>query len=498
MTPMFLRRLSLATLAFLSATSGLRADILVFKNGDRKEGTILNESDTSVRLRYQLTPKIPDEKDFPRTDIVEIIRQRPSELALKSQKITELLPTKDMMGADEYERLIQDRLRPFTNQYSGTPEATQVEQMIKELQAEKEKVVSGQLKVDGKWLNPEEVKRDDYNIRAYRLRSEIKDIVTSQKWEDWITALRAYDRFIDPANGYFASTHYPLMIPEVLAILKNYESVLLKMIREQPVFLKAQTDSFARLVEPDLSRTKNAIKQREDAWKAQYDAEKRSRIRWLVPYKMDLPSLEEAHKAIIAERAKLQAIDLETLTKQTEQLGAVFRYLADENVTEAEAALDNAVKTAGSNSRDYSRIFSDLRAKITTIKNEVQRKKNAQRAFNASATAVSGGTGPIMDEKVAKALADAEAGTKPPAPATTDSAAPAAPATSTPATKAPATTAPPATPKTAPSTPASTAVVEEEGGFPVMLALGGGALLAILITVMMLQKKKQKAVADEE
>lgn len=488
---MLLRRLSLATLALLSATTALQADILVFKNGDRKEGTILNESASSVRLRYQLTPKIPDEKDFPRADIVEIIRQRPSELALKNQKLGELIPTKDMMGADEYERLVQDRLRPFTNQFSGTPEATQVEQMIKDLQAEKEKVVSGQLKVDGKWLSPEEVKRDDYNIRAYRLRNEIKTTAASQKWEDWVAALRIYDRFIDPTNGFFASTHYPTVIPEALEIMKNYEAILLKMIREQPVLMKAQTDSLGRLVEPDLSRTKNALKQRTDEWKAQYDAEKRSRIRWLIPYKFDMPSLNEAHKALVTERAKLQVIDVAALAKQNELLVAVFRYLADGNAVESESALDAAVKAAGSNNRDYSRIFADLRGQVVTLKNEIQRKKNAERAFNASATAVGGSTGPIKDDRVAKALAEAEAASKPAAPETAD---PAAPIGSAPATapKAPPTSAP--KPAPAPSSP----IVEEEPGFPVGLAIGGGALLAVLITVMMMQKKKAKAAADEE
>lgn len=487
---MLLRRLSLAALAFLSISSLLKADILVLKNGDRKEGTILNETPDAVRMKYRLTEKIWDEKDFPRSDVAEIIRQRPSELEFQQKKLKDLLPTSDMLVADEYERIIQDRLRPFTNQYPGTPEATTVEGMIKELQAEKEKVVSGQLKVDGKWLSPEEVKRDDYNIRAYKLRSEIKAQATSQKWEDWVQALRTYDRFIDPNTGFFASTHYPLLIPETLEILKTYEGVLLKMIREQPILQKAQDDSLLRLVEPDLSKTKSALKQRIDEWKAQYDAEKRSRIRWLIPYKLDLASLNEAHKAVVSERAKLQVLDLDALTKQNELLVAVFRYLADENAVEAEAALDNAVKNAGSNSRDYSRIFADLRGRVTTLKNEIQRKKNAQRAFNASTTAIGGGTGPIMDDRVAKALADAEGGAKP-APATAED--PNAPIGGAPAPKPAPTPAPKPTPSPAPAASSSPAVIaDEEEGFPIGIALGGGALLLVLITLMMLQKKKQK------
>ena len=484
------RRLTLAALALFCTSPLLRADILVLKNGDRKEGKIISESATAVRMRYKLTPKIEDEKDFPKADIAEVIRQRPSELALQEQKLKEILPTRDMMTADEYERLIQDKLRPFVNQFPGTPEATEVEGIIKELQAEKEKVVSGQLKVDTKWLTPEEVKRDDYNIRAYKLRNDFKTTAASINWEDWVQALRVYDRFIDPTTGFFASTHYPKLVPEVLEVLKNYENILLKMIREQPTLYKAQQDNLARLVEPDKSRTEAAIKSRLDAWKAQYDVEKRSRVRWLVPYKMDLASLNEAHKAVIAERAKLQTLDLEGLAKQNELLVAVFRYLADENAVEAETALAAAQQEAGTK-QEYTRIFADLRSKISTLKNDIQRKKNAQRTFNAGTTAIGGGTGAIMDEKVAKALADAEAGKKPEAPPAAAEDPSKAPIGQPPAAAKPAAPAP--APAPAPAAPSSYTPPAEEGGMGLMIPIGGGLLLVVLLVLMIQQKKKQKA-----
>jgi hypothetical protein len=487
---MLKRRLSLALLAILSSASLLKADILVLKNGDRKEGTIINESADVVRMKYRLTEKIWDEKDFPRAEIADVIRQRPSELAIQEQKIRELLPTADMLTADEYERVIQDRLRPFVNQHAGTPEATEVEGMIKTLQDEKEKVVSGQLKVDSNWLSPEEVKRDDYNIRAYKLRKEFQNLAASKRSEDWVQALRVYDRFIDQNTGFFASTHYPLMIPEVLTTLQNYEAVLLRMIREQPMLLKSQEDNIAKLIEPDLSRTKTAIKQKLDEWKSTYDAEKRSRIRWLVPYKLDATSLNEAHRAVVTERAKLQQLDLDALTKQNELLVAVFRYVSDENPIEAEAALENASKAALTNKQEYSRTFADLRGRITTLKNEIQRKKNAQRSFNAGTTAIGGGTGPIQDERVAQAMAQAQNPNTPP-PATED---PNAPIGGTPAkpTPAPAPGGPAApAPAPAPPPPASYSPPADEGGFPIIIPVAGGALLLVLILVMVLQKKKK-------
>ncbi len=477
---MFPRRFSLALLASLSLATLAPADILVLKDGKRLEGNVLNESPDVIRMRYRLTEKIWDEKDFPRADIAELIRQTPSEVDFKEGKYNELLPTKDMMTADEYERLIQDKLRPFVNKHPGTPQASEVEKIVSELQAEKEKVVSGQLKVEGKWLSPDEVKRDDYNIRAYKLRNEIKSIAASNKWEDWVLSLRTYDRFIDPGTGFFASTHYPLLIGEIQEVLAKYENELLRMIREQPILLKNQEEGTKKLLEPDKSRTEAKIKSDLDEWKIKYDAEKRARIRWLIPYKLDASSLNEAHKAVVNERSKLSLIDLESLTKQNELLVAVFRYLADENAVEAEAALENAVKAANNN-RDYSRIFADLRGKVTSLKNEIQRKKNAQRTFNQSAGAIGGASGPIMDDRVAKALEEAQTPKQPAA----------AEEPASPAAKAPAAT--PAAPVPAPApAPRPAPVVEEESSFITYVVIGGVVLLAVLLTAMFMQKKKKE------
>lgn len=489
---MLLRKLTL--LAFFAAATLAPADIMVLKDGKRLEGNILNETPDTVRMKYRLTEKIWDEKDFSRADIAEIIRQTPSEVAFKERKLKEYLPTKDLMGADEYERLIQDHLRPFVSEFAGTPEATEVEAIIKELQSEKEKVVSGQLKVDNKWLSPEEVKRDDYNIRALRMRKEFQALAASNKLEDYIAALRVYDRFIDPGTGYFASTHYPEVAKEVLDLLGRYEKELLRMIREQPILLKAQEEGLKKLIEPDLSRTKNDIDTKLNTWKSNYDAEKRSRVRWLTPYKLDAASLNEAHKAIIAEKSKLGMLDLDALAKQNELLVAVFRYLADENAVEAEAALDNATKASTTNKQEYSRIFADLRGKVTTLKNDIQRKKNAQRTFNQGTSAIGGGTGPIMDERVAQAMEAAKAPATPaPAPAAED---PNAAIGATPAAK-PTSPTPAAAPTSPPAPSSAPVVYEEEEGFPIYLLIGGIAVLAVLVTAMMLQKKKQKA-ADAE
>ncbi|MCP5560053.1 MAG: hypothetical protein H7A55_20065 [Verrucomicrobiaceae bacterium] len=488
-------RTCLLLAALLLATSFLHADILVLKNGQRLEGKVLSETPEAVYYEYNITEKIKDQKNFPRTDIEQLIRQRPEELEIV--EVRKKLPTPDMMTADEYERLIQDHLRPFANKYKGTPEAAEVEKMITEVTAEKEKVVSGQLKVDGKWLDADAVKRDAYNIDAKKLRNEFSELAESNKMEDWVAALRIYTRMGDVQNGFPASLEYPKMLEDVQPLLKKFGDQVNKMIQEQPILAKAREDNLSKLIEPDLSRTTAAIKAEDDRWRNNYEAEKRARITWLIPYKMDLRSLQDAQKQIVNEITKINTTDMPRLIAVNEQLTAALRYIADENVAEAEGALDGATKAAGGNTKDYSRVITVVRASIQSLKSDLNKRKSAQRTGQTGATALGGATdAPIKDDRVAAALAAAQNKGKgdmkgeeaPAADAKGDAKADA---------KAESKAAPKAAPKPATPKPAPVAlpVEEEEGISP--LIVGAVALLAILLIAVFFQKKK-KAAAQED
>jgi hypothetical protein len=490
-------RISLLLAALLLATSFLHADILVLKNGQRLEGETISETPQNVRFRYNITPKIKDEKDYPRAEVEQLIRQRPEELEIV--EVRKKLPTPDLMTADEYERLIQDFLRPFANKYTGTTQAAEVEKMIAEVTSEKEKVVSGQLKIEGKWLDAESVKRDAYNIDALRLRREFQKLADSNKMEDWVAALRIYTRMSDVANGFPASLQYPKMLEEVQPLLKKYQDALTKMIQEQPILLKNRESNLATLVEPDLGRTLAAIKAEDDRWKNTYDAEKRARIPWLLPYKYDSRSLDEALKQVVNETTKIATTDMARLLAVNEQLTSSLRFMADENVAEAEASLENAVKAAGGNSKDYSRVLTDIRARLQALKADLAKRKSAQRGGQTGATALGGASdAPIKDDKVAAALAAAQnkgkgdmkgaEGTEDKADAKSDSKGKASDTKKA----APEKAAPKAP---APKPAATAAPAEEEGGISPVI-VGAVALLAILLIAMFFQKKKSKAASE--
>lgn len=475
--------------AILAAVStlplSLQADIVIMKDGKKYESaTILSETPDSVTFKYQLTPKIPDTRTEPKANIGQIIRQTPQELEIVP--LRKLLPTPDLLTGDKYEGIIQDQLRPFVAKYPGTAEAKEVEGMIATLQAEKEKVVSGQLKMEDKWLTADEVKRDGHSIDAYRIRAAMNAAGAKGQWRD---ALLEWDKLIDREDGYTDTEQYVKAIPEASTILENYKKELEKMLREQPIIAKRREDSLKTLVEPDLSRTMNAIKAEVDAFKAQNSIEKRTRTRWMSVYKYDAKSIQDVQKDIVEEIAKIAVIDIGKLTTVNEGITAARRYLADQNVEQAEAAL---VRIAASAGRDSTSAISKLKSAITALKSELNKKRTNQRMFGGS-SALTGSSEATKDDRVAKAMEEAEK-EKAEKKSSGSSGGLTAGSTSSSNSKKKSSDDDEEKPKKPRRSTASAddAPVEEEGGIQNYLIYGGAALLAILLGVMFLGKKKEE------
>ncbi len=389
--------LSLASVMILSGA--VRADIVVMKDGKKYESaTILSETADSVTFKYMLTPRIPDTRTEPKANVAQIIKQRPEELAVVP--LRKLVPSEDLLSADQYEGIIQDKLRPFVSQYPGTAEAKEVEGMIATLQAEKEKVVSGQAKVEGEWVSADVVKRDGHNIDAYRVRRAMNEAAAKGEWVD---ALKEWDKLNAREDGYSDTEHFVKAVPEALKALENYKKELDKMLAEQPILQKRRDDSLKTLVEPDLSRTKKAIDAEMAQYKTTNEMERKLRSHWLTPYKYDAKSIQAAAKAVVEEQAKLTALDLVKIKASNEALSAARRYLADQNIEQAEAAIARAIEANG---RSSSSAVTKLRAAVTALKAELNRKRANQKIYG-NASALSSGSSSGTDDRVAKAMEDA-------------------------------------------------------------------------------------------
>lgn len=480
-------RLALASVMILSGAT--RADIVVMKDGKKYEkATILTETAESVTFKYFMTPTIPDTRTESRANIAQIIKQRPEELEVVP--LRKLVPSADLLSADQYEGIIQDKLRPFVSRFPGTAEAKEVEGMIATLQSEKEKVVSGQLKVEGQWVSPEVAKRDARNIDAYRIRRAMNMAVEAG---DLRGALKEWDKLNSREDGYNDTIQFVKAVPEAIKALESYKKELDKMLSEQPIIQKRRDDSLKTLVEPDLSRTKRAIEAELAQFKSAVDIEKKTRVRWLTVYKYDAKSLTAAAKLAVEEQAKLSILDLVKMQTANEAIAAARNYIADENVELAEAAIARALEAGG---RDSSSAVTKLKATLTTLKGELNRKRAAQKVYGKTSALNAAGDA-STDNRVAKAMEEAakekaekkEAKVAAPKPEPAPSSGLTTGSRST--TKASAEDDESETPKKKRRSSASDEEdkVEEEGGMSKYLIYGGGALLVILLAAMFLQKR---------
>lgn len=420
---MKLSRLRPAFIALFCSAGFLHADIVVLKDGKRLEGTITDEKPDKIHMRYKLTAKIWDDKDIPRTEIIEIIKQKPEEVELIELK--KELPTADLMTAEKYENLIQDRLRPFVNRYPGSPEAAAAEKMIEQLQEEKERVVAGGIKMEGKWLSPEEAKGQSYNIKAYEIYTQMHAKAVAK---DYAGALKEFEKLNPPPvygsygqqapAGYTLSPYYPKAVEEIIAVLTNYQAQIEQMIKDQPALVKMREEGLKKLIEPDLSRTKAAIERDKEQWKTTSDLERKS-SKWYTPYKYDMASLKTLSSSIVAEKTRLKALDVAKLTKLNEIVGRIMQAMPRAG-KDAEAL--NAMRQAITEGTDamagldpltqgqYAQTFQGYTQYYMAYYQQLSAQNQqavAGAAAPAGSTAIGGTATPGMDDRVAAALAAA-------------------------------------------------------------------------------------------
>lgn len=479
MKPSSLRYALASTLSLIGLQFAAHADVVVMKDGKKYESaTILSETADAVTFKYMLTPRIPDTRTEPKANIAQIVKQRPEEIAVLP--LRKLLPSQDLLTADKYEAIIQDQLRPFVSQYPGTAEAKEVEAIITTYEAEKIKVTGGQLKMDGQWLTPEVAKREGRNIEAYRIRRAMNE---AAERKDWNAALTEWDKLDDRNDGFSDTLQYVLAAPEAAKILDSYKAVLDRMLGEQPALQKHRDDSTKGLVEPDLSRTKKAIKDEQDKFKNLSELEKKTRVHWQSVYKYDAKSIQAAAKTVVDEKAAIAGLDLVKMKAVNEAIGVARRYLADQNVELAEAAVTKAVEASGRSGS--SPAITKLKSDISKLKTELSKKKGVNRIYgNAGALT---GTSTETDDRVAKAMEDAakDKADKKDAPA----AQPGLTMGSKSGTVKAKTESKPKSRSSSDEETKISAAAPEDSGIQKYLIIGGGALLVILLGAMFMKKK---------
>lgn len=450
--------------------------VITLKSGEKIEGKVTIGGKDSFEIEYKLTPKIKDRKTLQKSDVVEVIKKRPSEIEYLERGLGKLTPTPDLRDAAYYESTIQDVLRPFVAKYPGTPEAEEVEKTIALFAEKKNKVLAGQAKVEGRWLDAAAVKRDSYNIEAYRQYLTMKERAAENKLNRYLDALRAFDKL---QNDYSVSPYYLKAIPEAQEIMKKFEIQLGSMIKDAPILIQRREDGLRQLTPTEAAASKRAIDEETHRYEETLKSQAATKVKWHDMSTFDPKGLEDLVAMIAKERAQLAALDLEAMRTEAETLMTVIRYVADKNITEATAALERASKIP---KPVNVALITKLKNDIELLKqNEINEQKNRPVEVKPMPETPPADPGTKPVNPVAESLKKAQEQQAKPE-------------------KTPDANTPPAgsstTPKPAAPAPAQPAAPEPESGLMgtvnEFLPLVGVALLA-MIGLVWYSKKKKKA-----
>ncbi|MCB1085826.1 MAG: hypothetical protein KDM63_02175 [Verrucomicrobiae bacterium] len=402
-------RLSARILAFyaVAAISGLSggsllADTVKTKDGKTLEGKITYEGTDFIKFEVAVSATIKDTKTIPRTEIVEIIKAAPDDVALDA--LRKQLPAPSLMSAEAYRTMIEKGPKAFLTQFPSSAHKPEVEKILADLTDELDKVERGSVKLEGEWISAQDRKQfealTNSRIRLVVMRQNIAQ-------RNLLGALRDFEIL---EEQYYGTPAFATALGEVRQVLPAFGGFVqqslasVKLRNEQWEKDKGVLDEVAR-------KQVEAARAAELAnFKRANDQEKAAGVKWMTVNNNSAESLTATLNLVKAEIDRLGKIDVNEMTQLGEKLVAVDKLIAEGKLAEAKQGLAEATGTKVSSSKSSSSSSKSgskskttyiiaLTSKIKETEGSIaEAKKQAEIAAQGdkTASAIKGGDAPPL------------------------------------------------------------------------------------------------------
>lgn len=325
---------ALALIALSVATAP--ADTIKLKDGKTLDGTIVAEDAGSVTIKTTVVGKITDNKVVPRSDIASIVKKTPEDDAAEAVK--KMLPTEDFLQPSAYNKLIAEGPDKFLATYPNSKYRAQVLEIKKTLQDEQAQTRRSMRKVDGKWLNGDELQANDYNIQALKIFREMEKAIAADKHRE---ALDAFVRL--EAIGKF-SLSYPKAIEAARKVTEQYGAMLAAAVKNVPAELKKADARLANMNPSDLAAAKAEREKLKKEFQATLNEEKKNKVRFTSTMETDAPSLTEAQRQVDTEAKRLATLNVAAITETANRYDRVLKLIGQKKYEEAAVRLDDFIR----------------------------------------------------------------------------------------------------------------------------------------------------------
>lgn len=325
---------ALALIALSVATAP--ADTIKLKDGKTLDGTIVAEDAGSVTIKTTVVGKITDNKVVPRSDIASIVKKTPEDDAAEAVK--KMLPTEDFLQPSAYNKLIAEGPDKFLATYPNSKYRAQILEIKKTLQDEQAQTRRSMRKVDGKWLNGDELQANDYNIQALKIFREMEKAIAADKYRE---ALDAFVRL--EAIGKF-SLSYPKAIEAARKVTEQYGAMLAAAVKNVPAELKKADARLANMNPSDLAAAKAEREKLKKEFQATLNEEKKNKVRFTSTMETDAPSLTEAQRQVDTEAKRLATLNVAAITETANRYDRVLKLIGQKKYEEAAVRLDDFIR----------------------------------------------------------------------------------------------------------------------------------------------------------
>lgn len=253
------------------------ADTFTLKDGTILEGSILRQDANSYVLNVNITKTIKDERVVAKDDVVKIEKAQPDLKAFV--EIAKLVPVPDLLTADEYSARIA-KVEKFLADNRGTSKSKEGKAILSALKEEANQILAGGIKLNGKFISPEEYKANAYEVDS---RVHEEKIFALLKDSQRLKALRAYLEF----NRDFSNTNANIeLMPHIILAINAYMAEADQLHATFAQRNDKRTRGLDQMSVSDRNTSEAAIRDENSLQERQFKLEKDSGIGWvtLQPY----------------------------------------------------------------------------------------------------------------------------------------------------------------------------------------------------------------------
>lgn len=326
-------------------------DAVILPGGERVEGKILRQNSEQVVIEVEVSSGVIDTRTYQVSEIKSVEKESADQVAY--QKLIGIKSQNDSAMPSDYDRMIAD-LKAFKRRFPSSSFLPAIEDNLKALEADKQKVEEGGVKLNGTWLTAEQVQKNRYQIEARSLFGQMSGFA---KNGDYISALNAFDSI---ETQYPNSSSYP---EGILLAQKIIPALTADVARKKVI---ATRDEEQRLKgveitsEPRKSQLIAAYNTEQEQFKKLVAEAASSKIKWPPLIQRSPESIDAVEKIIVTEQTRLSALNVSGMQKSLIQITRAEAALARKDIEAARSALD-AAKQDWSNNEGIKQAEEELK-----------------------------------------------------------------------------------------------------------------------------------------